>query len=48
MNLPEVKAVLSKAGLDSASSSPTELRTIVGKDYQRWGEVIKRNGIVAE
>jgi tripartite-type tricarboxylate transporter receptor subunit TctC len=48
MNLPEVKSVLSKAGLDSASSTPAELTSVVGKDYQRWGAVIKRNGIVAE
>jgi tripartite-type tricarboxylate transporter receptor subunit TctC len=48
MQLPEVKSVLSKAGLDAASSSPAELGSIVGKDYQRWGDVIKRNAIVAE
>jgi tripartite-type tricarboxylate transporter receptor subunit TctC len=43
-----VKSVLSRAGLDAASSSPAELASIVGKDYQRWGDVIKRNAIVAE
>ena len=48
MQLPEVKSILSKAGLDSAWSSPLELSTIVGKDYTRWGAVIKRNAIVAE
>lgn len=48
LNMPEVKSVLLKAGLDAASSSPAELAGIVGRDYQRWGSVIKRNAIVAE
>ena len=48
MNLPDVRSILSKAGLDAASSTPAELRTIVGQDFQRWGSVIKRNSIVAE
>ena len=48
LGLSEVKSVLAKAGLDAASSSPAELNGIVGKDYQRWGSVIKRNAIVAE
>jgi tripartite-type tricarboxylate transporter receptor subunit TctC len=45
---PEVRTVLSKAGLDAASSSPIELGSVVTKDFQRWGAVIKRNSIVAE
>jgi tripartite-type tricarboxylate transporter receptor subunit TctC len=48
MKLPEVKSILSKAGLDAVSSSPAELKSVVGKDYQRWGSVIKRNSITAE
>ena len=48
MNLPDVRSVLSKAGLDAASSTPVELNAVVKKDYQRWGAVIKRNGITAE
>ena len=48
LKLPEVQSVLSKAGLDASSSSPTELTAVVGKDYQRWGSVIKRNAIVGE
>ena len=48
MKLPEVRAVLSKAGLDAASSTTGELTTTVKQDYQRWGAVIKRNGITAE
>ncbi len=35
MNLPEVRTVLSRAGLDAASSTPNELTTVVGKDYRR-------------
>ena len=48
MKLPDVQSVLSKGGLDASSSTPTELTTIVGQDYTRWGNVIKRNGIAAE
>lgn len=48
MKLPEVRAVLSKAGLDAASSSTGELTTTVKQDYLRWGSVIKRNSITAE
>jgi tripartite-type tricarboxylate transporter receptor subunit TctC len=48
MKLPEVKAVLSKAGLDAASSTTSELTTTVKQDYLRWGAVIKRNAITAE
>ena len=48
MKLPEVRAALSKAGLDAASSTTGELTTTVKQDYARWGAVIKRNGITAE
>ena len=48
MKLPEVRAVLNKAGLDAASSTTGELTTTVKQDYQRWGAVIKRNGITAD
>lgn len=45
MRLPDVREVLSKAGLDADSSTPEELIAIVAKDYPRWGDVIKRNNI---
>ena len=48
MKLPDVQSVLTKAGLDASASSPAELSSVVGKDYQRWGSVIKRNSIVGE
>lgn len=48
MKLPEVRELLGRAGLDAEASTPGELTAIVNKDYQRWGEVIKRNGIAAE
>ncbi|MCY1165582.1 MULTISPECIES: Bug family tripartite tricarboxylate transporter substrate binding protein [Polaromonas] len=48
MKMPEVQSVLGKGGLDAASSTPAELTSIVGKDYKRWGAVIKRNGITAD
>ena len=48
MALPEVREVLGKAGLDAMASSTTDLGNIVGRDYTRWGAVIKRNGIQPE
>ena len=48
MKLPEVRDVLGRAGMDAASSSTAELSDVVGKDYLRWGNVIRRNGISAE
>ena len=48
MALPEVREVLGKAGLDAMASTTTELGNIVGRDYTRWGAVIKRNGIQSE
>jgi len=48
MKLPDVQSLLTKGGLDASSSTPAELTSIVGKDYQRWGNVIKTNGIAAE
>jgi tripartite-type tricarboxylate transporter receptor subunit TctC len=48
LQLPEVKNVLSKAGLDASASTPAQLNEVVQKDYVRWGTVIKRNGITAE
>ena len=48
LKLPEVREQLGRAGLDAASSSPDELMSIMQKDYPRWGEVIRTNGIKAE
>lgn len=48
MKLPQVRETLGKAGLDAAWSAPKELGDIVVKDYARWGEVIRRNGITAD
>lgn len=48
LKLPEVQSVLAKGGLDASSSSPADLTAIVGKDYTRWGSVIKRNAITAD
>jgi tripartite-type tricarboxylate transporter receptor subunit TctC len=45
---PEVKDILGKAGLDASASTPAELAAIVGKDYPRWGTVIRTKQIAAE
>ena len=48
LRLPEVRELLGRAGMDAEASSPDDLSKLVAKDYPRWGEVIKRNGITAE
>lgn len=48
LQLPEVRDVLGRAGMDAASSTPEALNAVVLEDYPRWGAVIKRNGITAE
>ena len=48
MKLPEVRSVLSKAGLDAESSTTADLNAIVKQDYLRWGAVIKRNAITTD
>ena len=48
LKLPEVRDVLVRAGLDAIGSTADELHTVVLKDYLRWGDVIRRNGISAE
>lgn len=48
MKLPEVKETLGKGGMDAAFSTPAELGAVAAKDYPRWGEIIRRNNIVAE
>ena len=48
LKLQEVRDLLGRVGMDADSSSPEALSAIVRKDYPRWGEVIKSNGIKAE
>jgi tripartite-type tricarboxylate transporter receptor subunit TctC len=45
---PEVKDILGKAGLDASASTSAELAAIVGKDYPRWGAVIRTKQITAD
>jgi tripartite-type tricarboxylate transporter receptor subunit TctC len=48
VNAPEIKGILAKGGMDASSSTLDELGLITQRDYQRWGEVIRRNGITAD
>ncbi len=48
LKLPEIRDALGKAGLVATSSTPDELSEVMKKDYPRWGQVIKTNGIKAE
>ena len=44
----EVRELLGKAGMDASSSCAQELGAIVGRDYPRWGNVIRSRNITAE
>jgi tripartite-type tricarboxylate transporter receptor subunit TctC len=48
LKLPEIRDLLGRAGMDAAASSMDELGALSAKDYPRWGEVIRRNGITAD
>ena len=48
LKLPEIRDALGKAGLVATSSTPDELNEVMKRDYPRWGNVIKTNGIKAE
>ncbi len=48
LKLPEISDLLKRAGMDARASTTDELTQLVSKDYPRWGEVIRRNGITAE
>ncbi len=45
---PDVRDTLDKAGLDTESSTPEELRKLMDKDFPRWAAVIKKNNITAD
>ncbi len=48
LKLPEISDLLKRAGMDASASTTDELTQLVNKDYPRWGDVIRRNGITAE
>jgi tripartite-type tricarboxylate transporter receptor subunit TctC len=48
LRLPEISDLLKRAGMDASASTTDELTQLVNKDYPRWGDVIRRNGITAE
>lgn len=48
LQMPDVKNVLSKAGLDAGASSAAELHELVQNDYARMGALIRKNNITAD
>ena len=44
----DVNSAFDKVGLDVAASSQEELQALMRRDFPRWGEIIKKNGISAE
>lgn len=45
---PEVRAAFQTQGMDPATSSPEEFRTLVARDADRWAQLVRRQGIKAE
>lgn len=48
LELAEVRSALEKQGLDAASSTPAELKALMAKDHQRWGDIIRKRNIRAD
>ena len=48
LNLPDVKAKLVPQGMDIATGSPAELKSIIASDYAQWGKVMAAAGIKGE
>jgi tripartite-type tricarboxylate transporter receptor subunit TctC len=46
--LADVKAAMEKVGVDVSASTPEELFTLMKRDYARWGEIVKKNHIIAQ
>ncbi|MBL8379077.1 MAG: tripartite tricarboxylate transporter substrate binding protein [Burkholderiales bacterium] len=45
---PEVRRKLADIGLETIGNTPAEFATIVQKDYEKWGKVIRDAGIKAD
>jgi tripartite-type tricarboxylate transporter receptor subunit TctC len=48
VNDPDVKAKIEEQGCDVTASSPEECRRFVANEIERWGQVIRDNGIRAD
>lgn len=48
LSTPEVRAAFETQGMDPASSTPEEFRTLVENDADRWARVIKAQNIKAQ
>jgi tripartite-type tricarboxylate transporter receptor subunit TctC len=46
--MPDAQKVLSAAGLDPITNSPTEMRRIIEADLRKWGQLIQAAGLKAE
>lgn len=46
--MPDVRKVLFAAGLEPATNTPSEMRSIIETDYKKWGELIRTTGLKAE
>jgi len=45
INLPDIRELLSKQGVDPEPNSPAEFAKIIRDDYARWTKVIRAAGL---
>ena len=45
MNMPDIRELFSKQGVDPEPNSPSEFAKIISDDYARWNKVIRAAGI---
>jgi tripartite-type tricarboxylate transporter receptor subunit TctC len=45
---PPVVARMASAGLDAVGNTPAEMETLIGREYERWGRVIRERNIRVE
>jgi len=48
LNKPEIKAALTKTGLNVRPTTTDEMREVVKDEYQRYGDIIRKYNIIGE
>ena len=44
----DLRKRLAEVGLNPTGTTPAEFAAIIKADYERWGQVVKQSGFVAE
>ena len=48
LNLPDVREVMTKQGVDPAGGAPERLGTLLRDELKLWSDVVRRGKITAE